>query len=1127
MEAKQIVGITSACRAEFPPAVRERGAQYFAQNRVRDFEHSLGTVYATVLGSSPYETSVDWESTKRTGEVIVSCDCPYYEDHGCCKHLWATMLEIDEMGLFDAGSGPFKLLDTLDEKLIDDYSDYSPISVKRTSVSVKRPPAPPKAKAAPKLPAWQLGLNLVAQANRDVAVSGVTLGAAALDGSQILYVIDVTLSQSSGQFVLILFRRERKKNGEFGKPSRLSLRQDNLKNYRGHSDADLLATLLQLTRPLNGYSSPYLAYSYNYGSSEFEIQPAAQQQLFPRLSDTGRLYWALNTDNRLSVEEIFPVQWDGGAPWRFGLRAASDPKQKEWLLEGSFERDATTPHRRASDVVFANDQGVVLWPDSVGTLASPGQRAWIDLFRRYPSLKVPHADRAAFLKKLWEMPSVPDVDWPDDLRVETIVVAPRGHLAIRAPDKRLSYATELLGTLSFDYNGTLVRANDSRKAVYQASPERVVRRQAEVEQRLLAELADGPLRGPSPYHRDSDCTIPAKELTRVVERLSSAGWIVEAEGALIRRAGDFHVSVTSGVDWFELAGEFDFDGATASLPDVLAALRKGERYVRLGDGSQGLLPQEWLAKYGVFAELGSEADGKIRFRPTQAMLLDALLAEQGTVKVDRGFREYRRKLDRFAGVAPAAPPRGFQGELRPYQQVGLGWMRFLQDFGFGGCLADDMGLGKTVQVLALLEQRRTRRLGKEEERLPSLVVVPRSLIFNWQAEAERFAPKLRVLNFSQPGRKQLWDHVAEHDVVLTTYGTLLRDIVQLKEQPFDYAILDEAQAIKNSNSQSAKASRLLNARHRLALTGTPIENHLGELWSLVEFLNPGMLGRSTTFARLSAGGEANDDAAQQRNLLAQAVRPIVLRRTKAQVLSDLPEKTEQTLYCELSTAERKKYNELRDYYRASLTKKIDQVGLEKSKIHVLEALLRLRQASCHLGLLDAKRKKDTSAKLDALLEHLQELGEENHKALVFSQFTQLLDIVRGHLNKHHIPFAYLDGQTRNREAVVEQFQNDPQCPVFLISLKAGGRGLNLTAADYVFILDPWWNPAVEAQAVDRAHRIGQTRSVFAYRLIARDTVEEKILELQQSKRELADSIISADSSVLKNLTADDLRLLLA
>ncbi|MBN2337157.1 MAG: DEAD/DEAH box helicase, partial [Acidobacteria bacterium] len=361
------------------------------------------------------------------------------------------------------------------------------------------------------------------------------------------------------------------------------------------------------------------------------------------------------------------------------------------------------------------------------------------------------------------------------------------------------------------------------------------------------------------------------------------------------------------------------------------------------------------------------------------------------------------------------------------------------------------------------------------------------------------------------------------DAVFTTYGTLRRDAPLLRDREFDYVILDEAQAIKNASTASAKAVRLLRARRRLALSGTPIENHLGELWSLFEFLNPGMLG-SASVLRLGRGAERLDE--ETRALVARALRPLILRRTKAQVARDLPEKVEHTLFCELEPAQRALYDELREHYRRSLLGRIESEGMARSQMHILEALLRLRQAAIHPGLVDSARAAESSAKLDMLMPQLEEVIDEGHKALVFSQFTSMLAIVRRRLDAAGIVYEYLDGQTRDRARAVERFQNDPGCPLFLVSLKAGGLGLNLTAAEYVYLLDPWWNPAVEAQAVDRTHRIGQTRSVFAYRIIARDTVEEKVLALQESKREIADAIIREDNSLLASLAPEDLALLL-
>lgn len=541
---------------------------------------------------------------------------------------------------------------------------------------------------------------------------------------------------------------------------------------------------------------------------------------------------------------------------------------------------------------------------------------------------------------------------------------------------------------------------------------------------------------------------------------------------------------------------------------------------------------EWLERLGPLAATGVSEHGITRFRRPQVALLDALLATLPEVSVDDTFERARAEVRRFDRVQAAAAPATFNGTLREYQSEGLGWLHFLRRFGLGGCLADDMGLGKTVQVLALLDSRRLEHAG------PSIVVVPRSLVFNWMREAERFTPALRVLDYSGSGRDAAAINPKAVDVVLTTYGTLRRDAASLAAIEFEYAVLDEAQTIKNAGTASAKAARLLRARHRLALSGTPIENRIDELWSLFEFLNPGMLGAKSHFSSLARLASATAEASHERSslgngrhdpgreLLARALRPVILRRTKEKVASELPPRMEQTLEVELQAPQRKFYEGLRAAYRRSVLARVDRDGIKRSRMHILEALLRLRQAACHPVLADRRQARLPSAKLDALLPALGEVAAEGHKALVFSQFTTFLALVRQRLEKERIGYEYLDGEVRDRQSRVDRFQSDANCPVFLISLRAGGHGLNLTAADYVFILDPWWNPAVEAQAIDRTHRIGQTRRVIATRLVARSTIEEKILELQAAKRSLADAILSADAGVLSAIGREELELLL-
>ncbi len=672
----------------------------------------------------------------------------------------------------------------------------------------------------------------------------------------------------------------------------------------------------------------------------------------------------------------------------------------------------------------------------------------------------------------------------------------------------------------FQYGDSEVRADSPSEAFWSDKTNKLAYRDRQNESELLNALKGFPVSEVYDLSSFPDLQIHQKWFAEFVRKLLENNWEVVARGKLQRTASKFQIEVSSGQDWFDLNAKVEFGDQQVDLPTLLKSLRRGEKFIVLGDGSHGMLPETWLNRFAGLAETG-EVEGKaIRFKRNQAMFLDMLLAEHQNVVVDRNFSNWCKKLQNFSGVRSAKQPRGFQGQLRAYQQDGLGWFCFLQEYEFGGCLADDMGLGKTIQVLALLESRRIRKLKDGETRKPSIAIVPKSLVFNWIDEAAEFVPKLRIVDYTGIKRASQQSELLETDLVITTYATFRIDIHQFKDIQFDYAILDEAQAIKNPSAQASKAVRLIRSDHRLAMTGTPIENHLGDLWSLFDFLNPGMLGSSTASGFLQPFEEDNQRIAR----LSNALRPFILRRTKEQVLKELPEKTEQTLYCTLSPKQEKLYRELRDHYRKSLTAKVKEVGIKRSTIHVLEALLRLRQAACDPRLVDPKQSV-VGAKIDLLMEQLRGVIAEGHKVLIFSQFTSLLSLVKQAIDIQGWGYEYLDGKTTKRAEHVKNFQENSKCPIFLISLKAGGLGLNLTAADYVYILDPWWNPAVEAQAIDRAHRIGQQKPVIAYRMIARDTVEDKIVQLQQSKRQLADAIITADQSLLQQLSLDDLQIL--
>ena len=471
------------------------------------------------------------------------------------------------------------------------------------------------------------------------------------------------------------------------------------------------------------------------------------------------------------------------------------------------------------------------------------------------------------------------------------------------------------------------------------------------------------------------------------------------------------------------------------------------------------------------------------------------------------------------GISDVAPPADFRLDLRPYQREGLAWLQFLRTNALSGILADDMGLGKTAQTLAhLLLEKEGGRLDK-----PALVILPTSLIFNWKNEAARFAPDLKVLSLHGPERKSRFADISTHDVVLTTYPLLWRDADELMQHSYHLLILDEAQTVKNAQSQSAEAVRKVDARHRLCLTGTPLENHLGELWSQFDFLLPGFLGTSKQFTRHWRTPIEKQGDIARRSLLARRIRPFILRRKKEDVAQELPPKTIIVRSVELEGAQRDLYETVRAAMDAKVRDEIARMGFARSQIVILDALLKLRQVCCDPRLVKASaaRKVPERAKLDLLMAMLPELVDEGRRVLVFSQFTSMLSLIEHELDKANIAYVTLTGDTNDRETPIRRFQ-EGQVPVFLISLKAGGVGLNLTMADTVIHYDPWWNPAVENQATDRAHRLGQNKPVFVYKLIVSGSIEEKILALQERKAELAAGILSEDHQVDIKFGTDDL-----
>jgi superfamily II DNA or RNA helicase len=1049
---------------DFPDIARAKGLNYFQRGVVDLTRQTHRSLAASVQGDRRYAVEIDWDG----GFLEYDCDCEEFKAGGPpCLHVWATLLEAQRKN---------RLPKTEEDDDSQVESERAPQVWKTRLSQLKRQ---------------------MSQRQDDESIPWPS-------ERELVYVIDVSATIEGSGLIVEIASRGKRRDGEWEKlkPVR-SFLQSQLSSLPEIIDRQIVQ-MLTGTRVADfewGYVPPPPSTEPREIPRQFMVPPGAYDTLLRMMCQSSRCRLRLTSQDT----DPLPLEWDDGPPWQFivGLKSDSGGSCR---VDGYLRRGEE--RMELSEAQLLVPGGLVFARGKVSVLDDGGAYDLIDFLRTDQKIAARAGQERKLLEELFSLPRLPRLELPQEMGIEQVRPVPRPCLRVRPPgEQQYSSPDSLRAELSFDYDGHPVPANQDGAVFFLPEKNKLVQRDTPREWAASGKLRELGFKPNVDWRsKESSLLISPKSLPGAVRVLASEGWKIEAEGKLYRNPGKISIDVRSGIDWFEVHAVADFDGKLVALPRLLASLRRGENTVTLDDGTVGILPEEWLKKYGLLAGMGDQFDEHLRFKKSQAGLLDALLATREETTFDAGFSTARKALAEFEGVREIEPPAGFVGELRPYQKEGLGWMSFLRRFSFGGCLADDMGLGKTVQVLAMLEERRQQKCG------PSLVVVPRSLVFNWKAEALKFAPQLKIMEHTGPLRDRNPERFVRNDALF------------MQEFQFDHVVLDEAQAVKNSSSESAKAVRLLNGKHRLALSGTPVQNHLGELWSLFEFLNPGMLGASSALSGASAARTIDPEAA---GALSRALRPFILRRTKDQVARELPERTEQTLFCELDPAQRKMYDELRDHYRQALWTRIEQDGLAKSKIMVLEALLRLRQAACHPGLIDKERVGEPSAKLDALMASLEDVHEEGHKALVFSQFTSFLSIVKQRLDADKIPYEYLDGKTRDREERVKRFQTDPNCKLFLVSLKAGGLGLNLTAAEYVFLLDPWWNPAVEAQAIDRAHRIGQTRRVFAYRLITRDTVEQKVLELQKTKRDLADAIITEDNRTLATLRREDLEMLLS
>lgn len=1069
---------------------------------------------ATVKGSdSNYQVQVELDTSAR--EMYVECECPYFGGGAFCKHIWAVLLKADREFIKDIllpRGADLSVLHGWDRAEESDEDSDDPSD--ETADEIAKPP--PRNYSPPQ--EWRMQLMRLKFSYSPPP----RLRSNARKASATPYYVLQVGDRKFGGGVGIDFRemtegKSKLKRAHYSAEDALAM-SDPL-------DREMLSMLLLLAETNSrGYPSRAI------DGCRLDIDERAGAILW-RLLDTGRLIAFPDFE---TAEPVVLTKDPDETPWglRLRIKASSD---QNFELQPLLVRQLALGQRQElspNEPWFVLESGVLASRAGVfSRLEQTSDFAWIGMSRDRDFPIVPKADLPDFLNELSQTPSCPPLEFDDACgwRHETPVPIPT--LVLNAPEA--ASVRRIPFQVYFEYPSERVLPGVSRAAgdlflSVNASACVVELRNTQIEEAAIRGLIE--LSGVSIDARGAG-TLDRENFSATVGDMLRQGWQVEASGKPLSVASDFNISLTSGVDWFDLNGDIQFANEAVALPAILAAKESGSLVLKLKNGSYGLLPEAWLQKYAPMLRLGKRSATGISFGRAQGALLAAWMGgagDGGEIKVDKSFTQLKKSLETLTALRPLTPTKGaLRGTLRSYQKQGLSWLTALSELKMGGVLADDMGLGKTVQVLSLLAMRNLDKQAAKSR--PSLVIVPKSLIFNWQDEAARFTPKLRTAVYAGAARREVLRNLSQYDVIFVTYSTLRLDIELFATYEFEYVIVDEAQAIKNRSSLVHRACCQLKAEHRLALTGTPVENSVEDLLSLFHFVSPDLISSSLRDRLVRAGSLDSID----REVLAgmgRAFQPFILRRKKSDVLKDLPEKTESLIHCELTSEEMRRYKELRDFYRQSLAGKIKQDGLAKSKIVVLEALLRLRQAACHPGLIDQRLISQSSSKIELLTDHLEAIRAEGHRTLVFSQFTSLLDIVEQALSAKEIQFERLDGTTtlKERKARVERFQSPTgTASVFLISLKAGGVGLNLTAADYVFLLDPWWNPAAESQAIDRAHRIGQTKKVMAYRLIAKGTVEEKIVDLQKTKRDIADAIVGADSRLLKSLSLSDIQLLLS
>lgn len=1085
-----------------------KGEEYFQADKISIRFSNAKIVIAKARGVKTYTTTLEWGTSDiEELEMIASCSCPAYKRHfEPCKHVW----------------GLIRSTETNDEKnenfisTIDDYENDEEIYLLPHSESAKyghlsitsyqnnlnlklddslRPTPQDKAPEPWKKDLSNLERYISDAKEEEDYESEIVASVNALLFYELEPYSGIQI-YSNYKFLNISFHEANILKTGYGKLSKRSFNNKNLSLREKGKDAKYLGLL-----------KGHLNYDYTKYAHEAAVPSNLASLVLAELVKSNRLFTYSSDYEKGS--DIIPLT-QGFGVFQFSANIAKD--RGHWILGGVFKNASVSLD--AQSCTLSTDLSYIvhdykIYPTDLGKL-----RTHCEYLIGHGNIVIPE-DKKDELKKLIKNTIGLEqtlLDTEFGIEKKILKGIPKIELVINERKEK-----NILGQLKFLYDSELHTPLSKKEIFNDASINDLFFLKNKVFEKEIINFLESSDETTNIEHQEFfTFEVDFEGLNKFVADSSLLGIEVRTQGYKVKHFHSSSVQVSGKNDWFELKGNIHFDKDNGiSIPDIIKKKTFDKNFLLLGDGTIGIRPHIWLNKLQKLSEISVKEDNRLKFNRAQSIILDLLL-EGSEVKRDKEFEQTVAKLRSFKGVESVSISKRFQGELRDYQESGINWLNFLHQFQIGGCLADDMGLGKTIQVLAHLQKIKYNK--DPYCKGQHIIVVPKSLVYNWQAEAAKFTPDLRVLIYEGNKRESLIKEFENFDLIIMTYAVMRKDIQILNKIEFSYAVLDEAQYIKNTTTLVAKAAYNIQSKYKLALTGTPVENHIGELFSIFRFLIPNILPKGYSQGKIKSNEESM-------KVILRGLMPFILRRTKTEVLKDLPEKIETILYCEFEKKQEKIYNEMKTFYQKSLTKKVDDDSIKKSKIQILEALLRMRQISCHPGLVNKDYLELDSSKMITLFENIESLIERGEKILIFSQFTSFLAIIKEKLIQKNIGHAYLDGKTRNRQEVVNNFKTKDELPVFLISLKAGGVGLNLTEASYCFIVDPWWNPAVEAQAIDRIHRIGQNKKVFAYRLITKGSVEEKIIKLQQSKRELSNDILATDESLLKQMSTEDLQFL--